>query len=182
VAGMQAERRNDLGMETIVAGEAKAMKRGPIADLSRALPRVQRDAEGRIVETDPAAMRRLAAPGRSASGGPLLHLAEIQASFGPDHDVGQVRAHGGRVAATAHHAMGAAAYAAGDQVAFAAPPDLRLAGYAVTHVQQRDGVQPNPPTSDGRCRAGGRQHGHRDRGARGCAHVRIPPVTIESET
>jgi hypothetical protein len=139
---MQKERRNDLGTETVVAGEDRATRRGPIADLSRALPLVQRHADGRIVEADPAAMRRTAATGLSGSGGPLPYLAQLQASFGPAHDLGQVRAHVGGAAATASHRMGATAYAAGDQVAFSAPPDLRLAAHEAAHVvQQRDGVQ-----------------------------------------
>src|SRR5207302_373213 len=57
------------------------------------------------------------------------------------HDVSDVRAHVAGPAAHASHAMGAAAYAVGDRVAFGATPDLRTAAHEAAHVvQQRAGV------------------------------------------
>ena len=82
-----------------------------------------------------------AARGVSGSGGVLPHLEAIQHSFG-HHDVSGVRAHVGGVAAEASHAIGAAAYATGDDVAFAGAPDLRQAAHEAAHVvQQRGGVR-----------------------------------------
>jgi hypothetical protein len=63
-----------------------------------------------------------------------------EASFG-DHDVRAVQAPVGGPAADASRAMGAAAYATGERVAFAAAPDLRTAAHEAAHVvQQRAGV------------------------------------------
>ncbi len=70
----------------------------------------------------------------------MPHLAAIQASFGR-HDVTGVRAHTGEEAAAAAHAIGARAYATGDDVAFAGAPDLHTAAHEAAHVvQQRAGV------------------------------------------
>ena len=78
--------------------------------------------------------------GVSGGGGALPHLAAIQRSFGR-HDVGHVAAHVGGNAATATRAMGAEAYAFGDQVAFGSSPDLHTAAHEAAHVvQQRAGV------------------------------------------
>ncbi len=86
-------------------------------------------------------VRRAAAEGTIGPARPLPHLATIQQSFGPAHDLSQVRAYIGGNAAGAAGRMGAAAYAVGDRVAFAAPPDLRTAAHEATHVvQQRQGV------------------------------------------
>ena len=82
-----------------------------------------------------------AASGVGGAGGALPHLETIQASFG-HHDVGGVRAHVGGAAAEASAAIGAQAYATGDDVAFAAAPDLRQAAHEAAHVvQQRGGVR-----------------------------------------
>jgi len=86
-------------------------------------------------------VRAAAARGIEGAGGGLPHLDRIQQAFGP-HDVSGVQAHVGGPAAEAASAMGAQAYAAGDHVAFAAPPDLHLAAHEAAHVvQQRGGVQ-----------------------------------------
>src|SRR5262245_43337154 len=88
----------------------------------------------------PAATQRAAAHGASGQGAALPHLAAIQASFGA-HDVSGVAAHVGGRAAEACDAMGAAAYASGGDVAFAAAPDLHTAAHEAAHiVQQRAGV------------------------------------------
>lgn len=89
----------------------------------------------------PAGVHRAAAHGLSGSGGTFPHLAAIQRSFGR-HDVSNVQAHVGGVAAEGASAMGARAYAAGNSVAFASSPDLHLAAHEAAHVvQQRGGVQ-----------------------------------------
>src|SRR5207253_7058760 len=78
--------------------------------------------------------------GLSGPGTALPHGAAIQRSFG-QHDVSDVRAHVAGPAAHASHAIGAAAYAVGDRVAFGATPDLRTAAHEAAHVvQQRAGV------------------------------------------
>ncbi len=72
----------------------------------------------------------------------LPFLDQIQASFGAAHDVSHVKAHVGGAAAEAASAMGATAFASGDQVAFAGAPDLHTAAHEAAHVvQQRGGVQ-----------------------------------------
>ncbi|HEX8691020.1 MAG TPA: DUF4157 domain-containing protein [Longimicrobium sp.] len=93
------------------------------------------------VHDDGPAVREAAEQGIAGGGGPLPYLAAIQRSFGR-HDVGHVRAHQGSRAAAAARAIGARAYATGDQVAFAGAPDLRTAAHEAAHVvQQRAGVQ-----------------------------------------
>ncbi len=90
---------------------------------------------------DDAEVQAAATHGLSAGGGPLPHLDAIQRSFG-EHDVSGVTAHVGGPAKEASQAMGAHAYATGDQVAFAQQPDLFLAAHEAAHVvQQRGGVQ-----------------------------------------
>lgn len=98
-------------------------------------------ADGGLTLDDPFALHTIASRGVAGGGGPLPHLATIQASFG-HHDVGGVRAHVGGAAAEAAAAIGARAYATGDAVAFAADPDLRQAAHEAAHVvQQRGGVR-----------------------------------------
>jgi hypothetical protein len=58
---------------------------------------------------------------------------QIQASFGPDHDVSKVRAHVGSDAASA---MGATAFATDDHVVFDREPDLHTAAHEAAHVVQ----------------------------------------------
>ncbi len=81
-----------------------------------------------------------AAEGVRGGGGALPHLGAIQASFGR-HDVSAVQAYTGGAAAGATEAMGAAAYATGNKVAFGDAPDLHTAAHEAAHVvQQRAGV------------------------------------------
>ena len=81
-----------------------------------------------------------AAPqGVAGSGGALPHLNRVQAAFG-HHDVTGVQAHVGGAAAEASNAMGAQAYATGNDVAKSSP-DLHTAAHEAAHVvQQRAGV------------------------------------------
>ena len=78
--------------------------------------------------------------GVSGSATDLPFLPVIQQSFGP-HDVSGVRAHTDGAAQEASAAIGARAYATGDQVAFGGAPDLHTAAHEAAHVvQQRAGV------------------------------------------
>ncbi len=82
----------------------------------------------------------VAAGGVSGGGAALPHGEAIQASFG-SHDVSGIEAHVGGAAAEASAALGASAYATGDQVAFESAPDLHTAAHEAAHVvQQRAGV------------------------------------------
>jgi len=107
---------------------------------------------------EPAAVQRAALAGVASDGGELPHRDAIQASFGA-HDLGGVRAHVGGAAAEASRAIGARAYATGEDIAFSQAPDLRQAAHEAAHVvQQRAGV-----TVDGGVgRAGDRYEQHAD--------------------
>ena len=75
------------------------------------------------------------------AGGRLPHLDVIQRAFGA-HDLGGVRAHTSAAAAEGAAALGARAFATGNDIAFASPtPDLHTAAHEAAHVvQQRAGV------------------------------------------
>ncbi|HUQ01288.1 MAG TPA: DUF4157 domain-containing protein [Kofleriaceae bacterium] len=78
--------------------------------------------------------------GLSGQSESLPFMDAIQKSFG-NHDVSGVRAHTGGEAADANRAMGATAYAKGNDVAFGGSPDLHTAAHEAAHVvQQRAGV------------------------------------------
>ncbi|MEZ4401210.1 MAG: DUF4157 domain-containing protein [Kofleriaceae bacterium] len=125
-----------------VVGDAAATyvhEQALLADIWRGVDGpVQRRAAGAVDDR--------AVPARAAGGliGPveaLPHLHAIQASFGPAHDVSQIAAHVGGPATDAASAIGASAFATGNHVAFAAPPDLHTAAHEAAHVvQQRRGV------------------------------------------
>jgi hypothetical protein len=101
---------------------------------------VQRKAAGEAA-ADGEPPEHIAARGVAGAGSPLPHLERIQASFGP-HDVSGVTAHEGPSASEAAHGLGAQAFAFGNSVAFASPPDLHTAAHEAAHVvQQRGGVQ-----------------------------------------
>ena len=103
---------------------------------------VQRRATGGAdpfgLHVDPHAV---AVGGTSGSEGQRLPFgAQLQAAFGR-HDLGAVRAHLGPSATQAAAALGAHAYARGEDVVFAATPDLFTAAHEAAHVvQQRRGV------------------------------------------
>ncbi len=99
-----------------------------------------------------------AAEGVSGPGISMPHRESIEAAFG-HHGVRGIQAHVGGAAADAAAAIGAEAYATGDQVAFAGPPDLHTAAHEAAHVvQQRGGVQ----LKDGVGRAGDFYEQHAD--------------------
>lgn len=87
-------------------------------------------------------VHQAASDGIGGSGGSMPHLDAIQASFG-NHDIGGVRAHTDSAASQANEALGAEAYATGNDVAFASSsPSLHTAAHEAAHVvQQRGGVQ-----------------------------------------
>ncbi len=85
-------------------------------------------------------MHTHAAEGTSGSGGAMPHLSAIQRSFG-SHDVSGIRAHTDARAADSAAAIGASAYATGNDVAFGSAPDLHTAAHEAAHiVQQKQGV------------------------------------------
>jgi hypothetical protein len=87
------------------------------------------------------AVHAAAARGVDGPGSGLPFASQIQASFGPRHDVSAMQAHVGGAAAEASTAMGASAYATGNHVAFASAPDLHTAAHEAAHVvQQAHGV------------------------------------------
>ncbi len=88
----------------------------------------------------PADANAIAARGVANARDPLPFASTIQRAFGR-HDVSSVRVAIGGPGANAARALGAAAYAAGDRVAFATTPDLHTAAHEAAHViQQRAGV------------------------------------------
>jgi hypothetical protein len=100
---------------------------------------VQRKA--RTPATDaPPTTAEIAARGVDGPGERLPFMDAIQKSAG--RDLGAIEAHIGGPAADACAELGATAYATGNKVAFASPPDLHTATHEATHVlQQRAGVQ-----------------------------------------
>ena len=96
-------------------------------------------AEPRPTEND--GPGEVAAAGVAGPAETLPHGDAIQRSFG-SQDVSDVRAHVGGHAADAADALGADAFATGNDVAFRESPDLHTAAHEAAHaVQQRGGVQ-----------------------------------------
>lgn len=80
--------------------------------------------------------------GIGAGGSSFPHLDAIQDSFGPEHDLSNVKAHLGGSAASANDKMGSEAYATGNHVAFRSRPSRWLAAHEAAHVvQQRQGLR-----------------------------------------
>ena len=104
----------------------------------------QRKADPNLVQPkggDGSTMMESAAHGISGAARPLPHLDTIQSAFGR-HDVTGVQAHTDGRAQEAAKAMGAKAYATGNDVAFGSGgQDLHTAAHEAAHVvQQRAGV------------------------------------------
>ena len=96
---------------------------------------------GASAHSHPDALKRTAVQGIQGEGGQLPYLDRIQKSFG-SHDVSTVKAHASPESQQANRALGSAAYAVGNHVAFESAPDLRTAAHEAAHaVQQRSGVQ-----------------------------------------
>jgi len=86
-------------------------------------------------------IHRIASRGVTGTGTKLPYLAQIQRSFGP-HQISHVKAFTGTRARSASAAIGAAAYTAGERIAFANKPSLHTAAHEAAHViQQRGGIQ-----------------------------------------
>ena len=106
--------------------------------LTQALPLIQAKAAG--ATPDGADVHAAASEGIAGPGGALPHLDRIQRSFGR-HDVSGVQSHQDDRATAGAQAMGAAAFATGNHVAFAGAPSLHTAAHEAAHVvQQRAGV------------------------------------------
>jgi hypothetical protein len=94
-----------------------------------------------MIQRHPDEIHAAAQQGVAGSGAKLPYQAEIQRSFGAQHDLSPVRSHIGGSAAAANEAMGSLAYTRGEHMAFPASPDLRLVAHEAAHViQQRHGV------------------------------------------
>jgi hypothetical protein len=94
------------------------------------------DADSAISAAD---VREAAALGASGSGHALPFLDQLQKAFG--RDLTDIKAHTDSTAAAGATAMGAKAYATGNDVVFGDNPDLHTVAHEVAHVlQQRDGV------------------------------------------
>lgn len=142
---VEAERQNQRTWTEQLDQRDAAQAEAPsnLIDASARFPAaavVQRRA-GTSPASDPSDLHRHAAAGVAGAGGALPHLVAIQRSFGR-HDVSNVRAHIGGAAAHAAQAIGAEAYATGNDVAFATAPSLHTAAHEAAHVvQQQSGVQ-----------------------------------------
>ncbi len=102
---------------------------------------IQRKAAPAASPDDAAGVRDAASAGTAGAGGALPHGDVIQRSFGR-HDVSAIQSHQDGAAAAACDAMGARAFATGNDVAFLGLPDLHTAAHEAAHVvQQKGGVQ-----------------------------------------
>ena len=105
---------------------------------------LQRSLGNRIVGrlSEAPTIEAIAAGGAATPTTPVPHAAEIQRSFGR-HGLEGLRAHMGPSAARSAAALGARAYARGDDLVFARPPSLRDAAHEAAHaIQQRHGHAP----------------------------------------
>lgn len=110
---------------------------GPAGGQSAALGPVDEPQAVDGTQTDPDAESE-AQQGVESGGTELPHHQAIQSSFG-SHDLSSVRAHTGDSAAAACDALGASAYATGNQVAFKGATDLHTAAHEAAHVVQQRG-------------------------------------------
>ena len=138
----QSSRDPTASQDPDPAGKAASGQSQELAALLRSATTVQRRAGGAEAAATAGQIRKTAALGVVGEGVRLPHLDRIQASFGAAHDLSQVNAHVGGAAAAASRAIGAEAYATGNQVAFGRQPDLHTAAHEAAHVvQQKGGVQ-----------------------------------------
>jgi outer membrane protein OmpA-like peptidoglycan-associated protein len=81
-----------------------------------------------------------ASPGATNS---LPYREAIERSFGPGHDLSNVRCETGDAAALKNALLGSSAYTHGEQISFRGQPTLDEAAHEATHVvQQRQGASP----------------------------------------
>ena len=86
-----------------------------------------------------------ATQGLQGAGAPLPFLDQIQQSFG-EYDVSSVSAHRGAATKRASQALGADAFALGEQIALGDADDLFTAAHEAAHVvQQRAGAAGGDP-------------------------------------
>src|SRR5688500_8871367 len=84
------------------------------------------------------ATRASAGPGKRTQVDRIPFHDQIQSSFGGAHDVSRIRAHHDPESAAA---VGAEAYATGEEVVFGREPSLHVAAHEAAHVvQQRQGI------------------------------------------
>lgn len=118
-----------VGKRTLVEG----------LEAAPAHPAVQR--RGADGQTDASGVHAAAARGVATAAGPLPFVDRIQRLFGR-HDLSAVQAHTGAEATASARAMGADAYATGNQVVLGDRADLHTVAHEAAHViQQRGGVQ-----------------------------------------
>ncbi len=123
------------GKQTLTSRLAGARTAAPVTQ-RRAAPN-----GGGAATEEPAAVHAQAAAGVSGPGAELPFRELIERAFGFEHDLSGIRAHVGGAAAAAAEAIGATAYATGNDIAFASAPDLHTAAHEAAHVvQQRAGV------------------------------------------
>jgi len=136
-----APTEEDLATERMARGHTFAQHL--LAPVSMAGPVVvqRRSAAGETIG-DSEDIHAHAQQGVSGSGGTLPHLDTIHRAI-PEHDLSGIRAHNGPTASAAAQAIGAEAYATGNDVAFADPsPSLHTTAHEIAHViQQQSGVQ-----------------------------------------
>ena len=155
--GRVAEARAAIGWQVAAIRQAVRQAGGmsgggeleaELGEIGAALPAVEARAEALAGEVEggegegeaAGPIGDIAKAGVRGASAPLPDAEVIQRAFGR-HDVRRVRAVVGGVGAAAATAMGAAAYAVGERVAFARPPDLHTAAHEAAHVvQQRAGV------------------------------------------
>ncbi len=107
---------------------------------------------------DTSAVHEHAARGASGSGGSLPYGDQIQAAFGR-HDVGGIKAHTGSEAKAATSAMGAQAYASGNNVVLGGGTDLHTVAHEAAHLVQQ---QSSLGLSGGVGQVGDRHEQHAD--------------------
>ncbi len=152
MSGHLLQRKVEFVVESVAEGRAiarvthgRSVKHGEAAAIDvatgerdrRETARVQQKAVDSTSDS-PASVRAIAARGLATPARSLPHADKIQAAFGPDHDISQIRAH---IDPESTSAMGAEAYASGNDIVFAGEPDEALVAHEAAHVvQQAQGV------------------------------------------
>ena len=121
---------------------------------------VQRSENGSA--TNQQSVGEIAASGFQGGARSLPHLNQIGKSFG--RDMSHVQAYVGGAAAKACDALGASAYASGNQIAFKSAPDVGLAAHEAAHVVQQ--ASGKVQLSGGMGQVGDKYENHADRVAR----------------
>jgi hypothetical protein len=126
----------DVDEDEYTEADRAAARRASNVQLRQYMDQIQRKESEAVSAPDQ--MHAAAAQGTATPAQALPHADRIQASFGPAHDVSSIRAH---IDLSSARAMGADAYATGNDVVFAGAPDLHTAAHEAAHVvQQSQGV------------------------------------------